>query len=150
MFSENILKAEGPHRVVLKRGEFVDESRQNEDGSVRSVPYKIYHPADADNKKFPLILWSHGFGGNRDGAGFISRYVASHGYIIAHLTHHGTDSSLWEGKEGHPWDILRQTKVGRPTTVNRFKDIPFVLDSLQCWAEENPETGAMIDFDNIG
>lgn len=149
-WNDNIPEDEGPHKAILKRGEFTDESRQNEDGSIRVVPYKIYHPSEAGEEKFPLIIWSHGFGGNRDGAGFISRYIASHGYVIAHLTHHGTDSSLWEGKDGHPWDILRQTKVTRPTTVNRFKDIPFFLDELKRWAEDNPDIGAMIDFENIG
>lgn len=150
LWRDKIPEDEGPYKVVLKRGDFVDESRQNEDGSVRAIPYKIYHPAEAQSEKFPLILWSHGFGGNRDGAGFISRYVASHGYVIAHLTHHGTDSSLWEGKDGHPWDILRQTKVSRPTTVNRFKDIPFALDALHEWAQDNPDIGQVIDFDHIG
>lgn len=149
-WNDTIPSEEGPHKVILKRGEFTDETRHNEDGSVRVVPFKIYHPAEADGETFPIIIWSHGFGGNRDGAGFISRYVASHGYVIVHITHHGTDSSLWEGKEGHPWDILRQTKVTRPTTVNRFKDIPFVLDSLKTWADDNADIGAMMDFDHIG
>lgn len=141
---------DGPYRVLLKRGEFVDESRKNEDGSVRAVPFKIYHPSDDSLDKCPIVLWSHGFGGNRDGASFISRYLASYGYVVVHITHHGTDSSLWEGKDGHPWDILRQTKVSRATTVNRFHDVPFVLNELKGWAEENPEIGAIMDFNHIG
>lgn len=148
-WNNNIPKDEGTHKVVLKRGEFVDESRYNEDGSVRIVPFKLYHPAEM-HAPMPIIIWSHGFGGNRDGAGFISRFVGSHGYILVHLTHHGTDSSLWEGKDGHPWDILRKTKVSRPTTVNRFKDIPFALDALEQWAKDNPDIGGCMDFTNIG
>jgi len=137
------------YKVLLKRGEFVDESRRNDDGSVREVPFKMYHPVDHDLEKIPLIIWSHGFGGNRDGASFISRHVASHGYAICHLTHRGTDSSLWEGKEGHPWDILQQVHITRETTLNRFRDVPFALDSLQNWMQENPEIG-QLDFENIG
>lgn len=138
---------QGPYKVLLKRGEFVDESRQNDDGSVRAVPYKIYHPAEDESagQKFPLIIWSHGFGGSRDGASFISRYVAAHGYIICHLTHHGTDSSLWEGKGGHPWDILQKVHITRETTLNRFADVPFALDSLA-----GHELVDMMDFDRIG
>ena len=116
---------EGGYKVLLKRGEFIDLSR---DG--RSIPYKIYYPVDHSLNKIPVIIWSHGFGGNRDGASFISRFLAAHGYIIIHITHIGTDSSLWEGKPGHAWDILREVKISRETTLNRMHDVPFVLDQL--------------------
>lgn len=134
-----------PAKVLLKRGEFIDDSRGG-----RVVPYKIYHPADHDYDSLPLIVWSHGFGGNANGASFLSRFLAAHGYVLLHITHHGTDSSLWEGKPGHPWDILRKAKVSRETTLARFHDVPFALDQFKIWADENPDIGALIDFDNIG
>ena len=136
---------DSPYKVLLKKGEFVDAGRGD-----RVVPYKIYHPVDHDLQSMPVIIWSHGFGGNRDGAGFLSRFLAGQGYTIVHLTHHGTDSSLWEGKDGHPWDILRKAVVSRETTLDRFKDVPFVLDQLPEWAAENHEIGQYMDFDNIG
>lgn len=139
-----------PYKVLLKKGEFVDSSRVNEDGSLRVVPYKIYYPVDHGLEKMPVVVWSHGFGGNRDGAAFLSRFLAGQGYVLVHITHHGTDSSLWEGKDGHPWDILRKAKVSRATTINRFKDVPFVLDQLPGWADENPDIGPYMDFDRIG
>ena len=140
---------QGPLKVFLKKGEFTDPARGG-----RIVPYKIYHPEYALDfaapNKLPVILWSHGFGGNRDGASFISRYLASHGYVIAHITHQGTDSSLWEGKEGHPWDILKQVHITRETTLDRFRDVPFALDQLPLWARQNPEIGGIMDFSRIG
>ncbi|MCB1650490.1 MAG: hypothetical protein KDI46_00390 [Alphaproteobacteria bacterium] len=139
-----------PYKVLLKRGEFVDETRRNDDGSVRVVPYKIYYPVEHGLERMPVIFWSHGFGGNRDGASFLSRALAGRGYILVHLTHPGTDSSLWEGQEGHPWDILQKTKVSRTTTINRLLDVPFVLDQLPAWAEENPEAGDAMDFAALG
>lgn len=135
----------GPYSVLLKKGEFVDAARGG-----RKVPFKIYHPAGELLKPFPVILWSHGFGGNRDGASFLSRYLASHGYVLMHLTHDGTDSSLWEGKPEHPWDILKQTHITRETTLARFGDVPFVLNQLPLWAQNNPDVGALMDFSNIG
>ena len=134
-----------PYKVLLKKGEFVDEARGG-----RVVPFKIYHPADHDLEKMPVILWSHGFGGNANGASFISRFLAGQGYTLVHMTHDGTDSSLWEGKPGHPWDILRKVKIDRETTLHRFRDVPFVLDQLPRWAEENPDVGQYMDFSNIG
>lgn len=134
------------HNVLLKRGEFVDPARNG-----RIVPWKLYYP-DPENiaGPVPVILWSHGFGGSRDGAAFLSRYLTSYGYAILHLTHIGTDSSLWEGKPGHPWDILRKHHVPRDVTMDRFKDVPFALDALKDWAARHPEITAPWDFDNLG
>ena len=141
----DINPAQGPYKVLLARGEFIDPAREN-----RDVPYKIYYPTEHGQGKLPVIFWSHGFGGNRDGASFISRFVSSYGYIIVHLTHRGTDSSLWEGKPGHPWDILRTVHVERATTLNRFKDVTFALDQLENWAKANPEIGGHMDFSKLG
>lgn len=134
-----------PLKVLLKRGEFVDSKRG------RTIPYKLYYPSgEGAPAKVPVIIWSHGYGGNRDGAGFISRYVASHGYIIIHLTHTGSDSSLWEGKPGHPWDVLKKNPITRAMTVERFNDVPAVLDLLPQWAADNPDAGAMMDLNTMG
>lgn len=136
---------EETYKVLLKRGEFVDSSRDD-----RVVPYKIYYPDIDPAEKVPVIIWSHGFGGNRDGASFISRYLASQGYILAHLSHHGTDSTLWEGKPGHPWDILREVKIPRSATLNRMYDVPFFVESLKEWAKDLPEINSIADFDCLG
>ncbi len=133
-----------PLRVLLKRGEFIDISRAG-----RVVPYKIYYPVDHGIEKIPVIIWSHGFGGNRDGASFLSRFFAGQGYIIIHITHAGTDSSLWEGKGGHAWDVLQKATISRDDTLNRMYDIPFALDQLPHWALENPEIGEHMDLGRI-
>lgn len=112
------------HRVVLKRGVLEDSNRDN-----RPVPYKLYLPEGGAAKK-PLIVWSHGLGGTRDGAGFIARALAEKDFAVLHVQHRGTDSSLWEGKPGHPWDNIRKSHIPRSATLNRFQDVPFVLDHL--------------------
>lgn len=154
LWRNDITSEPASRKVLLKRGEFTDSSRHNEDGSVRTIPYKVYYP-ETDNEakseeSLPVIIWSHGFGGSRDGASFLSRYVASHGYVIIHLTHTGTDSSLWEGKDGHPWDILRKTNVPRAVTMNRFRDIPFVIDQLAGWVKSGEELGNVMDLSALG
>jgi dienelactone hydrolase len=134
-----------PFKVLLKRGEFFDSARG------RAIPFKLYYPSgEGLPLRMPVIVWSHGYGGNRDGAGFLSRYVASHGYIIIHLTHAGSDSSLWEGKPGHPWDVLRKSPITRAMTVERFQDVPAVLNQLPEWAAENPDVGALMDLATMG
>jgi dienelactone hydrolase len=113
-----------PLQIFIEKGSWTDARRQN-----RIIPYKIYKPEKAEH--CPVIVWSHGLGGSRDGAGFISRYVASYGYIVVHIQHAGTDSSLWEGKPGHPWDIVRATHIPRKATLQRFQDVPFALHEMQ-------------------
>jgi len=134
-----------PYKVLLKKGEFVDDARNG-----RVVPFKIYHPADHDLDDMPVIIWSHGFGGNANGASFLSRFLAGQGYTLVHITHHGTDSSLWEGKPGHPWEILKKVKISREDTLHRFRDVSFVLNQLPSWIEDNPEVGTHMDLSKLG
>ena len=147
---DNIDPDDTLHKVMLERDELVDASR---DG--RPVRIKLYYPVlkdvGLDPNNMPVIVWSHGLGGSVDGAAFLSRFLASHGYVIYHVQHHGTDSSLWEGKPGHPWDIIRDMKISRSATMNRFKDIPFALDKFTAWLEEKlPHLKDMTDIDTIG
>lgn len=137
--------ADGALRVLLARGAFTDPARAG-----RSVPWKLYYPADYTGPALPLVVWSHGLGGSRDGAGFLARHVASHGYIVFHVQHPGTDSALWEGKPGHPWDNIRKAHIPRSATLDRFYDVPFALDALQLWAAENADVGRLIDFARMG
>lgn len=134
-----------PYKVLIKKGELIDSSREG-----RRIPIKAYYPADYTDGKVPVIVWSHGLGGSVDGASFISRYLAAQGYVLIHIQHPGTDSSLWEGKEGHPWDIIRKSPIPRSATLNRFYDVPFVLDSLPAWISGHEAIEAIADLDNLG
>lgn len=134
-----------PARILIVRGDFIDFTRQT-----RKVPYKLYYPVDDGGGLLPVIIWSHGLGGNRDGAGFISRFLSSHGYVVVHIQHKGTDSALWEGKTGHPWDAIRAAKIPRKAVLDRYRDVSFALDQLQVFAAKNPEIGARMDLSRIG
>lgn len=108
----------------LIKDEYKDAARNN-----RAVPVKLYVPHGAG--PHPLVLWSHGLGGTRDGAGFISRALAESGIMVVHMQHDGTDDVLWRGKPGHPWDNIRATPITNDTLIQRWLDVPFVLDRLQ-------------------
>jgi len=129
-----------PLRPLIKRGEWIDPSRNN-----RPVKYKIYYPDIQSDKPLPTIIWSHGLGGTQDGAGFIGRFLASHGYTHVNIGHEGTNDSLWRGKPGHPWDNIRKAKIPWDDVRNRYLDVPFALDQLQ-----NEDIPVTIDFDRLG
>lgn len=142
---DDIDPAREPHRILIKRDALADPRRDN-----RIVPFKIYYPVAHSLRHLPVIVWSHGLGGTCDGAAFIGRYLASHGYVVVNIQHHGTDSSLWEGKPGHPWDVIRATPIPRQTTIDRFHDVPFILDALTGWAREHPAIADHMDLSRLG
>lgn len=145
LWNSDISQENGPLRVLIKRGEFVDPARDE-----RAVPYKLYYP-EADGGDFPLIIWSHGLGGTRDGASFLARYVASYGYVIAHIQHDGTDDSLWRNEPDHPWDaIRRKTPVPWEVTKNRYLDVHFALAQLRDLLPQDENIAPVISFDKIG
>lgn len=130
---------------MIERGEFIDVARHN-----RAIPYKLYYPVDDGGGPLPVILWSHGLGGTRDGAGFIHRFIAAHGYIVVCIQHAGTDSALWENKSGHPWDAIRAAKIPRRAVLDRYRDVPFAVDSLIALAKTNAVFGPRMDFSRLG
>lgn len=134
-----------PHRVLIGRGVLSDPARD-----ARAVPYKIYYPVAHSLVHLPVVIWSHGLGGSGDGAAFLGRFVASHGYVVVHPTHAGTDSSLWEGKPGHPWDVIRAATIPRAALWARYGDIPFLIDSLPALAQAHPEIGEHMNAEIVG
>ncbi len=134
-----------PLTVKIIREDFFDSNRD------RKVPVKIYVPQGEDkNKKYPCILWSHGLGGGRDGAAFLGRFMAEQGFIMVHMTHIGTDTSIWEGKPGHPWDVIRKHHISRHVSLERFRDPSFVLDDMKRRADAGEAPYTLIDFERIG
>jgi predicted dienelactone hydrolase len=98
----------------------------------REVPLKIYYPQTQNpSSKFPIIFFSHGAGGSKDGYGYLGKFWASHGYICIHPDHEGSDSRII--RRGRPLLTLRAIKqsVQNPENlINRPLDISFILDSL--------------------
>lgn len=134
-----------PHRVMIERAELVDHDRRG-----RVVPIKVYYPANHQMTKLPVIVWSHGLGGSRDGAAFLARFMASYGYVVVNIQHKGTDSGLWEGKPGHPWDNIRAAHILWRDIRDRYADVPFVLDCLKGWGAVNEEVGLHMDLTRMG
>jgi predicted dienelactone hydrolase len=96
----------------------------------RDVPVKIYYPADTKEKS-PVIIFSHGLGGSREGYGYLGEHWASHGFISVHITHHGSDT---EAAMANGIDQFKQTAEAIATdpmnALNRVKDVSFIIDQL--------------------
>ena len=112
----------GPHAVATAVFEWHDSSRH------RDVPVKIYYPKVGDGP-FPVIIFSHGLGGSRDGYEYLGRHWASHGYVSVHPTHIGSDSAILK-REGRLMDIMSEAASDPSNAIARPRDIAFVIDQL--------------------
>jgi dienelactone hydrolase len=105
--------------------DWLDSSRN------RAVPVRLYLPNTVayDAKPVPLIVFSHGLGGSRNGYQYLGRYWASHGFASLHVQHIGSDNSLWRG---NPFGLTyRLTEAAKDTeAMARAKDVSFALTEL--------------------
>ncbi|HOM52847.1 MAG TPA: hypothetical protein PL151_18425 [Phycisphaerae bacterium] len=132
----------GPHEVATLRLAWTDDARE------REVPVKIYYPANEEGP-FPIVIFSHGLGGSREGYAFLGRHWASHGYVSVHLEHEGSDAEVWRGQTDAARELQRAAKDPR-NAINRPKDVSFAIDQLQqLQAEDGGPLGNALALDRI-
>ncbi len=146
--------ARGPHPVGTRTLEFHDESRerrlpvdvwypatesfrgQDFDDATRDrfksmpispeVSQHAVRDADAQNGPFSLVVFSHGFGGERRQSTHLCTHLASHGYVVAAMDHVGNTTADMMQMASSPPDpsILSAIIENRPT------DASFVIDCM--------------------
>jgi fermentation-respiration switch protein FrsA (DUF1100 family) len=97
----------------------------------RDVPVKIYYPkteAGKESPGFPVIIFSHGLGGSREGYSYLGEHWASCGYVSVHLQHHGSDKEVMHGLR--PLKALREAAAVPANATNRPLDVSFAIDRL--------------------
>ncbi len=86
-----------PAAYEVRYLQWVDRGRQ------REVLAKLYLPPAAVRRgPMPLVVFSHGMGGSREGYSYLGANWAARGYASLHLQHTGSDSRLWSG---NPFDM---------------------------------------------
>jgi dienelactone hydrolase len=96
----------------------------------RDVPVRLYLPDGASAAQpVPLVVFSHGIGGSRNGYSYLGRYWASRGYASAHLQHVGSDRAIWRG---NVFELLGRlsTAAYDDEAIARVRDLSFALDQL--------------------
>ncbi|MCY2993583.1 MAG: hypothetical protein NTY19_37750 [Planctomycetota bacterium] len=58
----------------------------------RDIPLRVYLPAAKDPA--PVVLFSHGLGGSREGCGYLGHHWSARGYVVVFLQHPGSDNSV--------------------------------------------------------
>jgi len=136
--------AQSTNAVVSERFTWHDARRD------REVPVKIYSPASGEGP-FPVIIFSHGLGGTRESYAYLGEYWASHGYVVAHLQHLGSDDGVW--REAGLLDrmaAMRKAVADRRNAINRPKDVSFAIDELEKLNQAKSPYQHKLDLDRIG
>jgi predicted dienelactone hydrolase len=101
--------------------DWFDESRQ------RAVPVRLYWPEGA--ARVPLVVFSHGIGGSRQGYSYLGEHFAANGMASLHLQHVGSDRSLWTANLLTLLGKLSDAALEREA-LERVRDLSFALDQL--------------------
>ncbi|MBS0656254.1 MAG: hypothetical protein JSR46_10785 [Verrucomicrobia bacterium] len=143
--------------IGLTEAQYTDSSREF-DGKPRLIEVAIWYPASpstptqnvefgiwkiqdaarnaplySQEKKLPLVLFSHGYSGNQWVGTWFAEYLAARGYIVAVVRHYGNSyRNMIPELCARPW--------------NRPQDLKFALDQLL----EHPLLKEHIDTSRIG
>ena len=115
----------------------------------RSLPLRIYLPRGTDPA--PLILFSHGLGGSRDGNAYLGTHWAAHGYVVVFLQHPGSDASVWQGVPPADRRAALKGAADIENFIARVRDVPAVLDALERWNRDaGGELAGRMNLQRIG
>ncbi len=110
-----------PAAYEIRYFDWVDRDRQ------RQVLAKLYLPPATSAVPAPLVVFSHGLGGSREGYSYLGANWAARGYASLHVQHAGSDSRLWGG---NPFEVVArlQSAASEAEAVDRVRDLRFALD----------------------
>ena len=101
----------------------------------RDIPIRVYLPSE--KSPVPVVLFSHGLGGSREGSAYLGNHWAGCGYVAVFLQHPGSDTSVWKDKPARQRIAAMRKAANAPNYLLRVKDVPAVLDKLQQWKRDN-------------
>lgn len=115
----------------------------------RELPIKVYLPQSPE--RAPVVLFSHGLGGSREGSAFLGRHWSGRGYVAVFVQHPGSDESVWRDLPAAERMPALRRAANVQTTVARILDLPAVIDQLERWQDEagHPLAGRL-DLARIG
>jgi predicted dienelactone hydrolase len=115
----------------------------------RDIPIRVYLPAKTNTA--PVVLFSHGLGGNRLGSAYLGRHWAARGYVAVFLQHAGSDDGVWKNQPLRERNRAMRDAASGANFLLRVKDVPAVLDQLERWQNttKHPLAGRL-DLRRIG
>lgn len=122
-------------------------------GRSREIPLRIFLPEGS--APAPVVLFSHGLGGNREGNPYLGEHWSARGYVVVMMQHHGSDDGVWKGhRPGRVMDSLKKA-ASLENALLRFEDVTVVMNQLEKWnlAGNFPESQLLVgrmDLSRVG
>lgn len=115
----------------------------------RELPVRVFLPEPA--APAPVVLFSHGLGGSREGSNYLGIHWAQRGYVAVYVQHPGSDAAVWrELPQGARREALRRAASVENFTL-RVADVPAVLDQLARWhAQAGHPLAGRLDLERVG
>ena len=121
----------------------------NADRDDRIVPLKVY--LGKGEGPLPVILFSHGLGGSRENNAYLGEHWAKAGFVAVFMQHAGSDNEVWKDLPARKRLSALKAATGVKTTINRFGDVPFVIDQLEIWNEQKGHVlASKMDLGRLG
>ena len=117
-----LLAAPDPAGVSVLRFDWQDASRN------RAVPARLFLPP-ASTAACPVVIFSHGLGGSREGYTYLGTNWAAAGLAVCHIQHVGSDDSVWRGN-ANAMASMRRAAADLSEILNRPRDVSFAIDEL--------------------
>jgi len=115
----------------------------------RDIPLRVFLPATSS--KAPVVLFSHGLGGSREGSAYLGEHWAARGYAVVYLQHPGSDSSVWQSSPGGQRLGAMRAAASLQNFLARVKDVPAVLGQLERWnASPGHALAGRLDLAHVG
>ena len=116
----------------------------------RDIPVAIAH--QAMRARMPVILFSHGLGGSRQGSRYLARHWLARGYVTVFLQHPGSDDAVWRGAPAGERLAALRAAATPAQLLHRMRDVVAVLDVLSAWQKggEHRPLDQRMDLGRIG
>lgn len=98
------------------------------------LPVRVFLPATTTPA--PVILFSHGLGGSREGNAFLGEHWARRGYVAVFLQHPGSDGGVWKDKTPAERMAAMKAAASLENFTARVEHVRAVLDALAKWNGE--------------
>lgn len=107
------------------------------------LPTDLYVP---EIPNAPLVVISHGLGGNRVTLAYMAQHLASHGFAVAVVEHPGSSAGqLTSLFAGQAREAVEPTEM-----IDRPLNVQAVLDELTVLAQGDPTLQGRINFQQVG
>ncbi len=115
----------------------------------RDIPVRVYLPSGKSLS--PVVLFSHGLGGAREGSAYLGKHWSGRGYVAVFLQHKGSDTSVWADKPLRQRLKAMQEAANLENFMLRAGDVSAVLDQLEVWnGADGHLLKGRLDLEHVG